>query len=47
MPDTSTDAPDLTSRDTFAVWTTVSVRYGDLDPWRPHIIPVMLKSAPS
>lgn len=23
---------DLTSRDSFAVWTTVSVRYGDLDP---------------
>lgn len=23
---------DLTSRDIFAVWTTVSVRYGDLDP---------------
>jgi len=23
---------DLTARDSFAVWTTVSVRYGDLDP---------------
>jgi acyl-CoA thioester hydrolase len=32
MPDTSAGTTDLTSRDTFAVWTTVSVRYGDLDP---------------
>jgi acyl-CoA thioester hydrolase len=23
---------DLTARDSFAIWTTVSVRYGDLDP---------------
>lgn len=32
MPDTSSTTPDLTSRDSFAVWTTVSVRFGDLDP---------------
>lgn len=33
MPDEQT-APttDLTSRESFPIWTTVSVRYGDLDP---------------
>lgn len=29
---TSSASPDLTSKATFPVWTTVSVRYGDLDP---------------
>ncbi len=27
-----TDNPDLTSRDLYGTWTTVSVRYSDLDP---------------
>lgn len=26
------DLPDLTSRELYQTWTTVSVRYGDLDP---------------
>jgi acyl-CoA thioester hydrolase len=26
------ESPDLTSRDTFTVWTTDTVRYSDLDP---------------
>ena len=33
MSDAPTSPPlDLTARDAFAVWTRVSVRYGDLDP---------------
>lgn len=32
MPDPISKAINLTSRDIFPVWTTVSVRFGDLDP---------------
>lgn len=28
----NSDSPDLTSRDLYQTWTTVSVRYSDLDP---------------